>query len=87
MHPCLDYESLLTTWVNIYNMGPEIWLTKKEKDAKKKNSERKKQITGIQKYKLQGYINPSYIRETVPSQTSDIGKKTVSVLAHYFLLP
>ena len=23
--------------------------------------EEKKQITGIQKYKLQGYINPSYI--------------------------
>ena len=27
------------------------------------------------------------IRETVPSQTSDMGKKTVSVLAHKFLLP
>ena len=27
------------------------------------------------------------LRETVPSLTSDIGKKTVSVLAHLFLLP
>ena len=27
------------------------------------------------------------IRETVPLLTSDIQKKTVSVLAHYFLLP
>ena len=27
------------------------------------------------------------VRETVPSQTSDMGKKTVSVLAHSFLLP
>ena len=26
-------------------------------------------------------------RETVPSQTSDMGKKTLSVLAHSFLLP
>ena len=26
-------------------------------------------------------------REIVPSQTSDMGKKTVSVLAHSFLLP
>ena len=26
-------------------------------------------------------------RETVPSQTSDMGKKTVSVLVHSFLLP
>ena len=29
----------------------------------------------------------SYSRETVPSQTSDMSKKTVSALAHYFLLP
>ena len=28
-----------------------------------------------------------FIRETVPSLTSDMGKKTVSVLAHSFLLP
>ena len=27
------------------------------------------------------------IRETVPSQTSDMGRKTVSVLAHSVLLP
>ena len=27
------------------------------------------------------------VRETVPSQTSDIGKNTLSVLAHSFLLP
>ena len=27
------------------------------------------------------------LRETVPSQTSDIGKRTVSVIAHSFLLP
>ena len=26
-------------------------------------------------------------RETVPVQTSDMGKKTVSVLAHLFVLP
>ena len=26
-------------------------------------------------------------RETVPSQSSDMGKKTVSVLAHTFVLP
>ena len=26
-------------------------------------------------------------RENIPLQTSDNGKKTVSVLAHYFLLP
>ena len=29
-------------------------------------------------------MNP---RETVPSQTSDMGEKTFSVLAHSFLLP
>ena len=29
----------------------------------------------------------SVVRETVPSLTSDMGKKTVSVLAHSFLLP
>ena len=28
-----------------------------------------------------------HIRETLPSQTSDFGKKTVSVLAHKFLPP
>ena len=27
------------------------------------------------------------VRETLPLQTSDMGKKTVSVLAHLFLLP
>ena len=27
------------------------------------------------------------LRETVPSQTSDMGEKTLSVLAHIFLLP
>ena len=27
------------------------------------------------------------VRETVPSQTSDMGKKTVPVLAHSFWLP
>ena len=35
-------------------------------------------------------LNPrvsNFIRETVPSQTSDMGKKTVSVLALSFLLP
>ena len=26
-------------------------------------------------------------RETVPSQTSDMGRKTVSVLVHSFVLP
>ena len=31
--------------------------------------------------------NTKPTRETVPSQTSDMGKKTVSVLAHPFLLP
>ena len=29
----------------------------------------------------------TFVRETVPSQTSDMGKKTVSVLAPSFLLP
>ena len=29
----------------------------------------------------------SFKRETVPSQTSDVGKKTLSVLTHSFLLP
>ena len=28
-----------------------------------------------------------FIRETVPSQTSYMGKKTATVLAHSFLLP
>ena len=32
-----------------------------------------------------GTGNP--LRETVPSQTSDMGGKTLSVLAHSFLLP
>ena len=33
---------------------------------------------------FQAYLHKGtdYIRETVPSQTSDIGKQTVSVLAH-----
>ena len=29
----------------------------------------------------------SFKSETVPSQTSDVGKKTLSVLTHSFLLP
>ena len=32
-------------------------------------------------------VSHSFVRETVPSQTSDIRKKTLSVLAHSFLLP
>ena len=33
------------------------------------------------------FLDWRFIRETVPSQTSDMGKKTVSVLAHSFWLP
>ena len=32
-------------------------------------------------------LNTELIRETVPSQTSDLGKKTVSVLANTFVVP
>ena len=37
------------------------------------------------KFKIPRII--SNLRETVPSQTSDMGKKTVSVLAHSLLRP
>ena len=39
------------------------------------------------KIKMKMKNKMKYQRETVPSQTSDMGKKTLSVLAHNFLLP
>ena len=39
------------------------------------------------KEKDRGCSTNSVVRETVPLQTSDMGKKAVSVLAHSFWLP
>ena len=60
MHPCLYHESLPIILVNVYTMSPEIQITEinKQKNIIFGNTER--DITGIQKNKLEKFWNTCY---------------------------
>ena len=70
MHLFLYHESLPITWVNVYNMSPEIQITKKIccccKNTTFTNTEI--QITRIKKSKLKIYKNTSYINTEIKWQ-------------------